>query len=149
MKKNLIVCCLFILIGISAKSQILKPVTWSYAAKKTGPKTATLYIKAKIDKGWHLYSQYVKEGGPVKTSFAFATGKGFELVGKTIEPKPVTKYEEIFKMNVSYFENSVVFQQKIKLTGSSATVKGTVESMVCNDHQCLPPEEIPFSINVK
>jgi hypothetical protein len=52
-------------------------------------------------------------------------------------------------MNVSYFENSVVFQQKVKLNAKSSIVKGKVEFMVCDDKQCLPPEEVEFSVAVK
>jgi DsbC/DsbD-like thiol-disulfide interchange protein len=149
MKKLFIILGLMSLIHLSASSQILKPVTWAYAAKKTGPNTATIFIKASIDQGWHLYSQFVKDGGPVKTSFNFSTAKGYVLIGKTIEPKPITKYESTFSMNVSYFENSVVFQQKIKLNAKSSIVKGKVEFMVCDDKQCLPPEEVEFSVAVK
>jgi hypothetical protein len=50
---------------------------------------------------------------------------------------------------VSFFEKEVVFQQKIKLKAGQATVKGTLEYMTCNDHQCLPPDDIDFSIPVK
>ena len=52
-------------------------------------------------------------------------------------------------MEVSYFERSVIFQQKVKLKGKTAIVKGKLEYMVCDDHQCLPPEEIGFSVTVK
>lgn len=131
------------------KAQILKPVSWSYAAKKTGSNTATLFIKATIDEGWHLYSQFVKEGGPVKTTFSFAPSKNYTLIGTTIEPKPITKMEPVFKMNVSFFERSVIFQQKIKFTGKPGTIKGKVEFMVCDDKQCLPPDEVEFTVAIK
>ncbi|MGN8059197.1 protein-disulfide reductase DsbD domain-containing protein [Pedobacter sp. 22163] len=149
MKKTTILCFAICLISLSAYSQILKPVTWSYAAKKTGPNTATVFIKATIDQGWHLYSQFVKDGGPVKTTFSFPASGAYTLVGKTIEPKAITKFESTFKMDVSYFEKSVVFQQKVKLKGKTATIKGNVEFMVCDDKQCLPPEQVDFSIPVK
>jgi hypothetical protein len=147
--KRLILFLAVTTLALSAHSQILKPVTWSYAAKKTSSTEAVVYIKATIDDKWHLYSQTVKDGGPIKTTFTFPASKEYSLVGKTIEPKPVTRYEEAFKMNVSFFEKSVVFQQKIKLSGATATVKGKVEFMTCDDKQCLPPEEIEFSIPVK
>ncbi|WP_426330097.1 protein-disulfide reductase DsbD domain-containing protein [Pedobacter sp. R-06] len=149
MKKITFLFCVVCLISLSAYSQILKPVTWSYAAKKTGPTTATVFIKATVDQGWHLYSQFVKDGGPVKTTFTFPSSGTYSLVGSTTEPKAVTKYEPTFKMDVSYFEKSVVFQQKIKLKGKTAAVKGSVEFMVCDDKQCLPPEQVDFSIPVK
>jgi hypothetical protein len=134
---------------LSAHSQILKPVTWSYAAKKTSKTEAVIFMKATIDEGWHLYSQNVKDGGPVKTTFTFPASKAYTLVGKTVEPKGTTRFEDTFKMDVTFFEKSVIFQQKIKLNGAAATVKGSVEFMTCDDKQCLPPEEINFSIAVK
>lgn len=147
--KNLFLFAVGLLFSMSASSQILKPVKWSYAAKKTSKTEATLYLKATIEDGWHLYSQNMADGGPVKTSFTFAPAKTYKLDGKTVEPKAIVKFEKSFDMNVSYFEKSVIFQQKVKLTGAAATVKGTLEYMVCNDSQCLPPETVEFSIPVK
>jgi hypothetical protein len=70
-------------------------------------------IRDTIDSGWYIYSQTVSDGGPIKTSFTFKPAKSFSLVGKPIEPKPITKFEKTFDMNVSYFEKTVTFQQKI------------------------------------
>ncbi|HKG07555.1 MAG TPA: protein-disulfide reductase DsbD N-terminal domain-containing protein [Pedobacter sp.] len=147
--KNLILSALCLLFSLTASSQILKPVKWSYAAKKTAKNEATLYIKATIDNGWHIYSQNMADGGPVKTAFTFPVSKAYKLVGKTVEPKPITKFEKTFDMNVGYFEKSVIFQQKIKYTAANPTVKGSLEFMVCDDQQCLPPETVEFSIPVK
>ena len=134
---------------ISAMAQLENPVTWQYAAKKINKNEAVLYIKANIEPDWHLYSQNIKPGGPNKTEFTFASSKDYSLVGKTQEPKPISKYEKVFKMEVSYFENEVVFKQKIKLNKATTTVKGKVDFMVCDDKQCLPPSEVSFSIPVK
>lgn len=147
--KNLFLFAVGLLFSMSANSQILKPVKWSYAAKKTSNTEATVYLKASIEDGWHLYSQNMADGGPVKTSFTFAPDKTYKLEGKTAEPKPIVKFEKSFDMNVSYFEKSVMFQQKVKLTNGKATVKGSLEYMVCNDSQCLPPETVEFTIPVK
>jgi DsbC/DsbD-like thiol-disulfide interchange protein len=134
----------------AAFAQIENPVRWSYAAKKTSATEAVVFIKATIEPGWHIYSQFLKDGGPQPTNFTFSPAKSYTLVGKTVEPKPISRYEEVFKMNVGYFENSVVFQQKVKLKGTGATtVKGKVEFMTCNDRKCLPPDEVEFSIPVK
>ncbi len=133
--------------GIGAYAQIESPVKWSYAAKKLSNTEAVVFLKATIQDGWHIYSQDVKDGGPIKTSFTFLPSKEYSLVGKTSEPAPVTKYEDAFKMNVSYFEKSVIFQQKIKLKSPNASaVKGKLEYMTCNDRKCLPPEDLDFSV---
>ena len=52
-------------------------------------------------------------------------------------------------MDVSYFESSVIFQQRVKLDAPAATVKGTLKFMVCNDQKCLPPETVNFEIPIK
>lgn len=147
MKKVLF--ALFILFGCSgAYAQILTPVKWAYASKKISNDEYMVLIRATIDEGWHIYSQHVKEGGPIKTSFTFKPSKEYSLVGTTIEPAPVTKFENAFKMNVSYFENTVTFQQKVKLKAGKATVKGQLEYMTCNNKQCLPPEDVDFTVNI-
>ena len=138
-----------IALATGVHAQILKPVTWSYASKKTSPTEAVIFFKATIGEGWHLYSQHVKEGGPIKTSFHFPASKDYTLNGPTAEPKPITRVEPVFNMDVSFFENSVVFQQKIKLKKGQVIFKGSLEFMTCNDQQCLPPETKEFSIPVK
>ena len=148
MKKILFVMTA-LLISASSYSQILNPVKWSYATKKTGSNEAIIYLKATIDKGWHIYSQQLADGGPVKTSFSFSPSSAYKKVGATIEPKPITAFEKAFNMKVSYFSNSVIFQQKIKLAKTPTVVKGKIEYMACNDKQCLPPEEVAFSLSIK
>ncbi|WP_324288417.1 protein-disulfide reductase DsbD N-terminal domain-containing protein [Pedobacter sp. SL55] len=118
--------------------------------KKLTKKEAILYLKASIEPGWHLYSQKIKAGGPVATTFTFTPSKTYTKNGVVMEPKAIEKEEKVFNMTVGYFENSAIFQQKIKLVGKTPfTVKGKVEYMVCNDKQCLPPTEVEFNIPVK
>ena len=149
MKKFITTVLVLSFIALATRAQILTPVHWSYGAKKLNNNEAVIFIKATIDDGWHVYSQYVKDGGPIKTTFTFPASPASTLVGKTIEPTPITRNEPVFKMDVSFFEKEVVFQQKIKLKAGQATVKGTLEYMTCNDHQCLPPDDIDFSIPIK
>lgn len=149
MRRITLILSLLFFTSLGAFAQLEDPVTWSYVAKKTSPTEATVFIKASIEDNWHLYSQTVKPGGPSKTIFTFAKSKDYTLVGGTTEPKPISKFEKVFNMNVPYFEDQVVFQQKVKLKKGTTTVKGKVEFMVCNDSKCLPPTEIEFSVPVK
>lgn len=149
MKRIILILTLVFFSAVGAFAQLENPVSWAYSAKKVSNTEAVLYIKATIEDDWHIYSQNIKPGGPNKTIFTFSPSKDFSLIGKTTEPKPITKYEKVFKMDVLYFENEVVFQQKIKLNKGTTVIKGKVEFMVCNDKQCLPPNEVTFSIPVK
>lgn len=149
MKQTTLLLTLLLFTVFGATAQIETPVTWSYAQKKVSATEAIIYVKATIQDGWHIYSQHVKPGGPVKTTIKFAPSKDFTKVGPTVEPKPLSKFEKVFDMNVGYFENQVVFQQKIKLNKPETVVKGTIEFMVCDESKCLPPDEIQFSVQIK
>lgn len=146
MKKVLLLMIVFMM-SAGAYAQIEAPVKWSYAAKRLKNNEAVILLRATIQDGWHIYSQNVKDGGPIKTSFAFIKSPEYALVGKPSEPTPLTKYEDAFKMDVSYFEKTVTFQQKVKLKSAKVTaIKGQLEYMTCNDKKCLPPEDIDFTI---
>lgn len=148
--KKLSLLIVVLMLSVVANAQIEAPVRWAHGSKRINATETMLLLRARIQTGWHIYSQNVKEGGPIKTSFTFTPSKTYTLAGKTIEPAPKIKYEEGFKMNVGYFEKEVVFQQKIKLKSTSATeVKGILEYAVCNKIGCLPPEELAFNIPVK
>jgi len=149
MKKITLILTLVFFSAVGAFAQLENPVSWSYGYKKISATEGVILIKATIEDDWHIYSQNVKPGGPNKTILKFTPSKDFTLVGKATEPKPITKYEKVFKMDVPYFENEVVFQQKVKLNKATTTVKGKIEFMVCNDTQCLPPSDVTFSIPVK
>lgn len=132
-----------------SNAQIEAPVHWSYAAKKISSTEAIVFIRATIDNPWHIYSTTQKDGGPIKTSFEFNRSKAYKLLGSVQEPKPFAVHDKTFNMEVKYFENSVTFQQKVMLTSKDAVVNGKVTFMTCNDHQCLPPDDVEFSIPVK
>lgn len=140
----------FLLISIhSGFSQILKPVKWSFSSEQKD-KEATLILKATIDKGWHLYSQHIPDGGPIKTSFTFQPSKDYEMIGKTTEPKAEEFFDPNFEMMLAQFEHGVDFKQKIKIKSEkNFTIKGELEFMVCDNTRCLAPEIVEFSFNIK
>jgi thiol:disulfide interchange protein DsbD len=147
--KHFLTLVIMLIVCAGAFAQVENPVRWSYASKKINGKETMVYLKASIRDGWHIYSLTAGGGSPLKTLFTFAPSKTYTLVGKTIEPNPVKKYEPVLKMDISYFEKSVIFQQKIKLTAANVTsVKGKLEYMACNDHKCNPSEQIDFNIPI-
>jgi thiol:disulfide interchange protein DsbD len=134
--------------SFAAKAQIEAPVKWSYAAKKLNTAEAMVFIKADIANMWHIYGIDIKGDGP-KTSFTFAKSKNYLLLGSIMQPLPVKKYEPNLKMDITYFEKSVIFQQKVKLkSAGKAVVKGQLEYIACNGNKCLPPEDVNFSIPI-
>ena len=148
MKKLLFGMFLLLFAG-AANAQISNPVKWTYTATKISDKIYDLHLTAIIDGNWHLYAQ--DPGiGPEPTVITFTPNPLLSFEGK---PKEVGKMEKFYDKNFrsvsKYFAKKVDFVQRVKVKSSAATVvKGSVFFMVCNDRTCLPPRDVPFSINV-
>ncbi len=141
---------LLLSLSLNGFSQIKSPVKWTYSVKQVNENTAELIFTANIEKAWHLYSQYMEEGGPIVTSFVFNKDKTYKLDGKTSEPTPEAEYDEMFKMTVKYFNKQAIFKQKIKiLSDKDFSVKGSFEYMVCNDGSCIPFQDNAFEFKIK
>jgi thiol:disulfide interchange protein len=131
-------------------AQIQNPVKWSFAQKAITESEFELQFKANIQKGWHLYSNKLPEGGPIATSFKYDSLSGFELVGELVaNKKPIKIFDKSINIEVEYFGNEVTFIQKVILKGKApVTVSGVVEYMSCNDEICTPPTETEFSFSL-
>ncbi|MGV3766834.1 MAG: protein-disulfide reductase DsbD domain-containing protein [Chitinophagaceae bacterium] len=148
MKSLLVVLC-YIFLGYNVNAQDNSPVQWSTESKRLNDSTAMILIKAKIEEGWHLYSQELMPSGPQSTEFYFEKNPAYTLIGNVVEPKPISKFEQVFEMNVLYFEKSVLFTQKVNLKADSVLIKGEVLFMACNDETCMAPTTIPISVSIK
>ena len=147
--KKIIIGLFLILLAGFANAQINNPVTWTYTAKKIADKTYELHMTATIDGNWHLYAQDAGKG-PEPTSFVFTPNPLIKYDGKIREiGKQEQSFDKNFNSVLKYYGKKVDFVQKVKVKSSTATVvKGVVNFMVCNDRQCLPPRDVPFTINV-
>ncbi len=139
-----------LLVGLGY-GQLDDPISWKCSSKKLGENEFEILIEAEIEKGWHLYSQFmdISDEGPLPTWITFQTGNDFELKGVANEEGVHTKFEEVFDMEVSYFENTAVFRQIVKRVNSEMdSIKGNVNFMTCMDGKCLPPEDYSFTLNL-
>jgi hypothetical protein len=148
MKKIFFVLLLSAITGL-ANAQLLNPVQWTYSAKKIADKTYEIHLTALIDGNWHIYAQDAGEG-PVPTKLKFTTNPLLTLIGNVREDGKLEQtFDKNFNSTLKYYEKQVDFVQKVKLKSSASTVaKGTITFMICNDRQCLPPRDVPFSIKV-
>lgn len=148
--------CSFLLILLTGffsflSAQIVQPVNWSYNSKQVGPNEFELTFQATIDPGWHLYSQFIEEGGPVPTTFYFEdveAAKVSEEAAKEIG-KITRKHDEIFDMEVAYFSDKATFIKKVKTTAPIGKISGYLEYMVCDDEKCLPPSAVDFNFELR
>ena len=142
---------LFFLIGSVSNAQIHNPVEWITTVEKVNDSEFNLVITANIEYGWHLYSQTVPEGGPIPTSFIFEeNNEAYQLIGKPTEGAGHEEFDNVFEMDIKYFDTQAIFKQKIKLlTNDKINIKGSLEFMVCDDTRCLPPTEVDLSFDLQ
>jgi len=138
-----------LLLSLSLTAQIYDPVTWDFGYEKTGDKTYELIFTASIEKGSHIYSMDVPEGGPIPTSLTFNEPSGFSLDGNAYEAtEPKELFDEAFGFKIKSFSDKAEFRQKLISENSSFTVTGVVNFMSCNNTTCSPPKDVEFSIKI-
>ncbi len=148
--KRLLLAFLGIVIAFGLQAQQLDPVKWHYSVKETSATEAELVFTAKLDAGWHLYSQYTSPDGPIALAFEFNESGDYKRIGKVSEPKPHEENDPIFGCVVKSFSGTVVFRQKIKrVSEKDFTVNGVLSYQLCNDGSCIAPEDHDFSFKVK
>lgn len=138
-----------VLFSLTTYAQVFNPISWTNSFEKIDDSTYVLKFEATLEKGWHLYSQEeaaTDEIAPTPTEFTYYNDNGaFELIGKTIEPEGIQKFDKVFEMDIKYFEDHALFTQKIKvLDPSLQSIKASVEFGVCDDEKCLPPDQVEF-----
>ena len=138
---------LLVLVSNTVFAQIHNPVSWSTKVEKVNDLEYDLIATAEIENNWHLYSQNIPEEGPygrpIPTFFSFEESDSFELVGNVIEDEGHTVNDAVFQIKIKYFELNADFKQRIKVTSNKGLkINGTVEFMVCDDSNCLPPDEV-------
>ena len=143
--KKLISSLLLSFVVCVLQAQIKDPVKFKTEFNTLSDTEAEIVFTAAIDKGWHVYSTELGDGGPISATFNVDKTSGIELLGK-LKPvgKEVATFDKLFEMKVRYFENTAKFIQKVKLTGGAYEIEGYLEYGACDDESCLPPTQVPF-----
>jgi thiol:disulfide interchange protein DsbD len=145
---------LFILLAFISFSSFaqMNPVTWSFSSKKTGDKSYEVHMTARIQPGWHLYSQEQPDDAiAMPTTFTINPNP---LISKDGKIKEVGKMEKMkdaaLGVSANQYSTTVDFVQKIKVKANVKTnFTGKVEFQTCDDKKCLPPKTVSYSIALK
>ncbi len=147
MRRRLIYTLISLFIASIMQAQP-NPVSWSTSTSPEGDGITNVVFTASIQQGWHMYDMGPYEGGPNPTVFTFKPSAGIELVGPVeCISQPVRKFEDMFGMEIGYFEGSASFAQKVRAKDGSV-LKANVEWMCCNDSGCIPPSDEDFEIRI-
>lgn len=144
-RRNTLFILFTLLFSLTAMAQ-QNPVHFSVQQKQVSPTEVEVIFTAKIDQGWHVYSTNLPADGPTSASLHVDKAEGVTPVGKlTTRGKELNVYDKTFEMKLRYFENSVGFVQRYKITAKTYSIKGYLEYGACNDEMCLPPTQVQFN----
>lgn len=145
MRKQIFITLLLAVLSLAASAQMQDPVHFNVSQKKVAPDEIEVTFSGKIDAGWHVYSTALPADGPISATITTEKAEGAAPKGQLgHRGNEINKYDNMFGMNLRYFENSVTFYQRYKLTGKTYHVKGYLEYGSCNDEMCMPPMQVEF-----
>lgn len=86
------------------QAQIKDPVKFKTELTALSDTEAEVVFTATMDKGWHVYSTDLGDGGPISATFNVDNKSGVELVGK-LKPvgKEVSTFDKLFEMKCTLF----------------------------------------------
>lgn len=142
MKKILLVLFAILCFSTNAQQGILSPVSWNSKVVKISDSQYDIILSGKIEKNWHVYSQFTNENGSLPSVLTFQNVKNkYELVGNAKESETVKVFNETFGVEETYFLNTVQFTQRIKvLSDSLKQINIQLEYQVCKD-VCINKEK--------
>ena len=127
------------------------PVGWDAQAEDLGDGTYRLNMTGKILPGWVLYSMTVDpDAGPIPTTLFVDAKDGVELVGEVSESSATlkTKFDKVWDAVIPKIAGGTVTYSQLVRAPKGSKISGFVEFQTCDDEMCLPPTEVPFSLDL-
>ena len=143
--KKVFLTTFMMLMAVMAWAQS-NPVHFTVSQKQVSDTEIDVIFKGKIAAGWHVYAPNIPADGPIPATLTTEKAEGVKAMGKLkAQGKEIKEFDQIFGMQLRYYENSVTFVQRYKITGKTYKVKGYLEYGACNDSGCMPPTSVEFS----
>lgn len=126
------------------------PVRWKYSVAYKSVDEVILTIKADIEQGWHLYSQY-QNGMALPLVLTLTPDSRYSPINNTAywsEPAYKQVHNEEFNDTERYLVGRVTFTYPIRVHSSKAfNIRGSLEGQGCIEGRCVPlREKFEFSI---
>lgn len=135
----------FLVISFTSQlqAQILEPAKWSNKVEKVSETEVNLIFEARIDAGWHIYSQFTPENGPLPLEIEFIKegNADYEVIGKATESKTKRQYSDIFEVDEVFFSDYLKLTQRVRiLKPGLKEIRAKVSYQVCLD-KCINAEK--------
>ena len=132
----------------SLTAQVVKPVKWTSRIEQNSDTEFTLIYEGTIEKEWHVYSQFTPDGGPIPLEISYKEMDGnFKLIGKGVESKTKTTYNDVFGVDETYFSDKFSIKQRIKVLNTSLKiVNAVIDFQVCKEVCINDKEKFSFTL---
>lgn len=113
----------------------------------TDANSGKLIITVTPSKGWHIYGFDIEAGGPKAMTLDLSKSAGVKFKGDVIPSvKPLKVYDDMFAMDVEYWEGTVTLTRKFEVEkGTAPVISGVLTYQGCNDATCSSPQKFEFS----
>ena len=148
--KKYYILFLFFLSLISHAQGDEEPVVWATSVNRISDTTVDLQFDATITDKWHLYSLEEFEDGPLPTEFAFELDSlKVRLDGPMTSSNPKIEFDEIFEIDLPFFEYKAQFTQRLEILDPSIEqISGEINYQACDDRLCIFRTE-PFTLSIQ
>jgi hypothetical protein len=129
------------------------PVKWTCNVSKNADNVNTLFVKASIDKGYHIFSGKPgdEDGFLIPTTIEIEIGAApanvikIPITDRHANKKPIqAKMEGIGTVN--FYEKEVVYSIPFEVVGNNSNAVVNITYQCCNDKMCLPPVDLSLPI---
>ncbi|MGM9799996.1 MAG: cytochrome c biogenesis protein CcdA [Muribaculaceae bacterium] len=129
---------------------MVDPIQWSHSIEKSSDTEGKLLFSATMEKGWHFYGMQLPDGGPNPTEFVFDQKEGIEFGEPTPSVKATVAMDEVFGLELSWWESDVTFTVSYKVIDETKVnkISGYVSFQGCNDEMCIAPTKVSFSYKI-
>ncbi len=105
-------------------------ISWVTSLEGLGNGEFNVVLKGSVPSGWHVYSMFTPDGGPMQTMLEF--GKGIVPEGDAVEGEPEREFDELFEVEVWYFSESYEVSQRVKVEDPDLeAITGTITYQLC------------------
>ena len=120
------------------QAQIEEPVVWESRVEQLSEDRYLLTFEAQIAPKWHLYSQFSNPEGAIPTEFVFENSTAYKLIGSVKESESITDFDEVFEMDLTFFNERALFQQEIQIIDKEFNqIQLTINYQACDDELCI------------
>lgn len=113
---------------------------WTYILSTTDDGNFEITLSVDIDENWYIYGMNIIEGGPLPLYIGFKENDNIKIIDEFTENHaPEEKFDKVFNMSITAYEESVEFSAIIENNSKGHIVTLIIDGQACytKDGRCV------------